>query len=203
MTGSQAMAKRTFDVALSLVGLMLTGWLTLIAAVVATIDTRQAGIFVQERIGRHGKPFPLFKVRTMRDVPGHDTNVTTAADPRITTIGRVLRRSKIDELPQLVNVLVGHMSFVGPRPDVAGFADKLEGEDRIILTVRPGITGPASLKYRDEEVLLRDSADPEAYNRDVIYPDKVAINRAYIESYRFGDDVRYLLQTIGVRTSER
>ena len=113
----------------------------------------------------------------MRAVEGVDTTVTTTHDVRITRSGAWLRRLKIDELPQLVNVMRGEMSLVGPRPDVPGFADRLEGPDRVVLTVRPGITGPAALAYRHEEEILAGVADPERYNREVIWPDKVRINR--------------------------
>jgi len=195
MTSRQAAAKRAFDLVLAFVGLLATWWLILLAIAVATVDTRRFGLFVQHRVGKDGRMFPLLKIRTMRVVPGHDTTVTVRSDPRITRVGRMMRRAKIDELPQLLNVLAGHMSFVGPRPDVPGFADLLEGPDRIVLSVRPGITGPATLKYRDEETLLLAQPDPEAYNRDVIFPDKVEINRAYIEGYRFLDDIRYLADT--------
>ena len=132
----------------------------------------------------------------MREVPSFDTVVTTSHDPRITRLGRILRKTKIDELPQLINVFLGQMSFVGPRPDVPGFADKLVGPDRIILTIRPGITGPATLKYCKEEELLALQTDPEQYNLEVIFPDKVRINREYIEHYRFWNDIKYILQTV-------
>jgi lipopolysaccharide/colanic/teichoic acid biosynthesis glycosyltransferase len=111
-------------------------------------------------------------------------------------LGRFWRKTKIDELPQLINVLKGDMSFVGPRPDVPGYADKLEGEDRIVLSVRPGITGPATLKYRDEEALLAGQKDPERYNNEVIWPDKVRINKEYIKSYSFKNDLVYIAKTI-------
>ena len=127
---------------------------------------------------------------------GIDTSVTTGADPRITCSGRFFRRTKIDELPQLINVLMGEMSFVGPRPDVPGFADSLQGDDRLILSVRPGITGPATLHFRDEEVLLAQQSDPERFNREVIYPEKVRLNRQYVENYRFIDDLKFIWQTI-------
>ncbi len=132
----------------------------------------------------------------MRDVDGVATVVTTRDDPRITPLGQLLRRAKLDELPQLINVIKGDMSFVGPRPDVPGFADLLEGEDRIVLSIRPGITGPATLKYRNEEEMLSGIDDPETYNRDVIFPDKVAINRRYIEHYSLTGDVRYIIETV-------
>lgn len=121
---------------------------------------------------------------------------TMRGDPRVTQIGAVMRKFKLDELPQLINVLTGQMSFVGPRPDVVGFADCLQGEDRIILSVRPGITGPATLIFRNEEVLLSDSDDPERFNREVLYPAKVKINRQYIKEYRFFKDVLYILATL-------
>lgn len=106
-----------------------------------------------------------------------------------------MRRLKLDELPQLLNVLIGDISFVGPRPDVPGYADTLSGEDRVVLSVRPGLTGPATLKYRDEEKLLASVAEPERYNREVIYPDKVAINKDYVRNYSFLKDLRYILRT--------
>jgi hypothetical protein len=117
-------------------------------------------------------------------------------DPRITRIGRLLRKTKLDELPQLVHVLFGQMSFVGPRPDVPGYADKLKGEDRVILSVRPGITGPATLKYRDEEALLAAQDDPERYNNEVLWPDKVRLNRQYVQNWSFWTDIRLILKTL-------
>jgi lipopolysaccharide/colanic/teichoic acid biosynthesis glycosyltransferase len=188
--------KRAFDLVAATLGLALVGWVILLADIAARIDTGQSGLFRQARVGPHGRPFNLLKIRTMRPVAGIDTSVTVAGDARITPIGRLLRRLKIDELPQLWNVLVGQMSLVGPRPDVPGFADRLEGEDRIILEVRPGITGPASLEYRNEEALLAAQSDPEAYNRDVIWPDKVRINRQYVENWSFFADLRYIWRTI-------
>jgi len=124
------------------------------------------------------------------------STVTTLQDPRITPVGAFLRRWKLDELPQLWNVLVGKMSFVGPRPDVQGYADTLTGADRIILTARPGITGPATLKYRNEEALLAKQSNPEHYNREVIWPDKVQLNRGYVKNYSFKRDLYYIWQTV-------
>ncbi len=188
--------KRTFDITASSLGLLTTSWIIAVTWIAATIDTRKNGFFIQARIGRYGRPFPAIKIRTMRDIPGMSTVITTVDDPRITGIGKFLRRSKLDELPQLINVLVGHMSFVGPRPDVPTFADQLEGDDQIILTVRPGITGPATLRFRDEERLLASQPDPERFNLDVVFPEKTRLNRVYVENYRFIDDLRYILQTI-------
>jgi len=126
----------------------------------------------------------------------YETTVTRRGDPRITPLGSLLRRTKIDELPQLWNVLLGDMSFVGPRPDVPGFADILQGEEREMLSIRPGITGPATLKYRDEEELLAAQDDPEGYNRDVIWPDKVKINLNYIRNWSLGRDIGYIVKTV-------
>jgi lipopolysaccharide/colanic/teichoic acid biosynthesis glycosyltransferase len=196
MTTIDRIIKRAFDILLSLIGLILFGWIIFLAYVLALIDTKASGFFVQKRIGRNGKPFNVLKIRTMRIVPSYTTVVTTSHDPRITSLGRFFRKTKVDELPQLVNVLLGQMSFVGPRPDVPGFADKLVGKDRILLSIRPGITGPATLKYRNEEELLSRQNDPERYNMEVIFPDKVRINRDYIENYSFWNDVNYIWETV-------
>lgn len=195
LSNRQALLKRGFDLLGASIGLLLTGWLIGLAWIAATADTRRNGFFAQERVGRQGRVFRVVKIRTMRPALGLDTTVTTGHDPRITRLGRFFRRTKIDELPQLWNVLLGQMSFVGPRPDVPGFADRLTGEDRVVLSIRPGITGPATLKYRDEETILANQSDPEAYNRDVIFPDKVKINRQYIENWSLLDDFRYIWRT--------
>jgi len=195
LTPSQERQKRAFDVAVAGAGAILTAPLSLAGVIAATVDTREWGVFSQERIGRAGVPFRVHKVRTMRTSNTHTTTVTAGGDPRITRVGRVLRRFKIDELPQLVDVLRGHMSIVGPRPDVAGYADTLTGADRAVLAVRPGITGPASLAFRHEEELLATVDDPDAYNRDVIWPEKVRINREYVESWSLAADVRYVWET--------
>ncbi len=188
--------KRLFDIVLSLIGLVLSSWIMLFAWLIASWETKSNGLFMQKRIGRDGKPFTLFKIKSMRPVDGVDTTVTASGDRRITRSGRFFRKTKIDELPQLFNVLLGSMSFVGPRPDVPGFADLLEGEEREILSVRPGITGPASLKYKDEEQILAQQKDPERYNREVIWPDKVAINRAYIKEWSLRKDIQYIVKTV-------
>ena len=192
----QASVKRGFDILLSAFGLLLLGWLILLTYVMARIDTGASGFFRQERVGRFGRTFKVIKLRTMRDDASISTTITTGSDPRITRLGRILRKLKIDELPQLINVLVGQMSFVGPRPDVPGYADQLQGEDRIILSVRPGITGPATLRYRDEEALLASVNDPEDYNRTVVYPEKVRLNREYVGNWSFWQDIRYILATL-------
>ena len=188
--------KRIFDIVLSVFGICMTWWLMLLAWLVASIETKSNGLFMQERIGKKGKPFFVLKIKTMKTIEDMVTTVTTSRDRRITTSGAFFRKIKIDELPQLFNVLFGSMSFVGPRPDVSGFADKLRGEDSIILTVCPGITGPASLKYKDEEALLSDQIDPEKYNAEVIWPDKVRINKDYINNWSLKKDIIYIIKTI-------
>lgn len=188
--------KRLFDVVLSVVGIGMTWWLMLLAWILASVETRSNGLFMQERIGKKAKLFWVYKIKTMKRVQGVDTTVTTSEDSRITKSGAFFRKTKIDELPQLFNVLFGSMSFVGPRPDVEGFADMLEEEDRIILGVRPGITGPGSLKYKNEEELLSNQSDPEAYNRDVIWKDKVKLNKIYVKDWSMMQDIRYIIKTI-------
>ncbi len=188
--------KRAFDIFLSLAGLLILWPVILIGWVAATLSTGANGFFVQTRVGMNGRTFKLLKLRSMRNRVGIQTTVTTRQDPRITQVGSLLRKSKMDELPQLWNVLVGDMSLVGPRPDVPGFADKLIGDDRVVLSIRPGITGPASLEFRDEEELLSKQTDPEAYNREVIWPRKVELNRDYVVNYSFGKDLGYIWRTI-------
>ena len=188
--------KRVFDLIFSLFGILLTWWIMLIAWLVASLETKSNGLFMQKRIGKDAKLFDIFKIKTMRSIEGEKSTVTTSRDVRITKSGKFFRRWKIDELPQLFNVLLGDMSFVGPRPDVSGFADRLEGRDKVLLSIRPGITGPASLKYKNEEVLLAQEKDPESYNREIIWPDKVRINLAYIETWSLKKDIIYIIRSI-------
>lgn len=188
--------KRSFDIVFSLLGLLLTWWIILIAFFIAMIDTKSNGFFMQDRVGRHGKIFKVIKIKTMRSIKNHTSTVTTVNDVRITKSGKFFRKTKIDELPQLINVFLGQMSFVGPRPDVPGYADNLQGEDRMILEVRPGITGPATIKYRKEEEILARQSFPEKYNKEIIYPDKVRINKEYIQNYSLSKDIKCILQTI-------
>jgi len=202
--------KFLFDRVVALVALVLLGWILLIIAIIVKIKTpTMPAIFKQDRVGRHGRLFKIHKFRTMY---GDDEgpSVAYATQGRVTPIGEKLRRYKIDELPELWDVFVGNMSFVGPRPDVPGYADKLEGEDRVILELRPGITGPATLKYRDEESLIanyveeaKTNGDPRSeaeiaidYNDHVIYPDKVRINRYYAEHYSLGQDLKMIVCTV-------
>lgn len=188
--------KKIFDISLAATGLILTWWLILLAALLATFDTKANGFFTQERVGKDGKLFKVIKIRTMRSSNKVNTTVTTNNDSRITSLGKLLRKTKIDELPQLVNVLFGQMSFVGPRPDVPGFADELKEEDKVILTLCPGITGPATIYYRNEEDLLTEQSDPEKYNKEVIYPHKIELNKKYIMEYSLLKDIQYIIKTV-------
>jgi lipopolysaccharide/colanic/teichoic acid biosynthesis glycosyltransferase len=192
----QNMLKRSFDISTSLTMILILSPVIIAAWFIAAYDTRNNGFFIQTRIGRYGKAFNVIKIRTMHDLSGHNITVTATDDPRISRTGKLLRRLKIDELPQLWNVLKGDMSLVGPRPDVPGFADRLTGEERAILSIRPGITGPATLKYRNEEEILARVDNPEDYNTEVIYPDKVTININYIKNYSFFSDLIYLFRTL-------
>lgn len=192
----QRSVKRAFDVILSFVGLCGAWWIILLAWAAASKGTGESGFFVQRRVGMNGRIFKVVKIKTMRPMAGVNTTVTGSNDPRITRLGVFLRKTKIDELPQLWNVLKGDMSFVGPRPDVPGYADKLTGRDRLVLSIRPGITGPATLKYRDEESVLAEQGDPERYNAEVIFPDKVKINLQYIDEWSLVADLRFIMKTV-------
>ena len=196
LTTYQVVIKRTFDFFLSLFGILIFSPVILIGFLIASIDTKSCGFFFQQRVGLNGQLFKVIKLKTMRPIKGFDTTVTSVDDPRITRIGSSLRTLKLDELPQLFNVLIGNMSFVGPRPDVPGYADRLVGRDKVILTIKPGITGPASIKYKNEEQILSSQEFPEKYNLQVIFPDKVEINIKYIENWTLVNDIKYILKTI-------
>ncbi len=192
ITASQLIVKRAFDLILSLVLLPLLLIPILVLIAIAAIDTKQRGLFSQIRVGQHGKLFKIFKIRTLKNKFHRLGHLEKSA----TKLGQFIRNSKLDELPQIFNVIVGHMSFVGPRPDIIGFADELEGDDRIILIIKPGITGPATLKYKDEEKMLALQDDPETYNRTIIWADKVKINKNYMENWSFYLDLKYIIQSI-------
>tara|TARA_B110000208_G_C11753556_1_gene424320 strand:+ start:697 stop:1296 length:600 start_codon:yes stop_codon:yes gene_type:complete len=196
MNIKQVLVKRSFDFTLSVIGLAVASPIIILSWLVASVETRSNGLFFQKRVGRNKKIFILVKIKTMKPVLGINTNVTKSNDARITKSGALFRNAKIDELPQLWNVLLGQMSFVGPRPDVEGYADRLIGTDNLILSVRPGITGPASLKYKNEEDLLMKQVNPEQYNNDVIWPDKVQINIEYVNNWSFIKDLNYIYQTV-------
>lgn len=218
--------KWIFDRVVSFVGLLFL-WPVLIVVAIL-IKVKMPGgpaIFKQKRVGLDGKLFTMYKFRSMTVAHG-GSSVSVAGEARITPLGAKLRRYKLDELPELWNVFIGDMSFVGPRPDVPGYADKLQGDDRLVLKLRPGITGPATLKYRDEEEMIADQVKrykmkdnscplagegitcakvPEGltdeefsiwYNDNVIYPDKVRINLEYYRNHSLIGDLRYIFQTV-------
>ncbi len=188
--------KWIFDRTMALIGLLLLWPVLVVVAILIKIKMPGGpAIFKQKRVGLHGELFTMYKFRSMAVNHG-GSSVSVAGESRITPLGAKLRRYKLDELPELWNVFIGDMSFVGPRPDVPGYADKLEGEDRLVLELRPGITGPATLKYRNEEELLAAVDDPQKYNDEVIYPDKVRINLEYYKNQSLALDIKYILETV-------
>ena len=188
--------KWIFDRLVSLIGLLLLWPIFIVVAIFIKIKMPGGPVlFVQKRVGQYGKLFNMYKFRSM--TVGHSgSSVSVAGESRITPLGVKLRKYKLDELPELWNVLRGDMSFVGPRPDVPGYADQLKGHDRDILKLKPGITGPASMKYRNEEELLAKVDDPQKYNDEVIYPDKIKINLYYLEHHSFIKDIQMILCTV-------
>ncbi len=188
--------KRLFDFTAALAGLVVLSPVMLVVAVLVRATSPGPALFIQERVGRGGQRFRCAKFRTMGAGADAGGPVTTAGDARVTPLGLWLRRWKLDELPQLGNVLLGRMSFVGPRPDVPGYADRLQGDDRRILKLHPGITGPATLLFREEERLLARARNPRAFNDAVVYPEKVRLNRQYLETGGFWRDIGYILATV-------
>lgn len=193
ITKSQLLFKRLFDLVLSVLLLPFLIIPIVLLVLLSWIDTKEYGLFSQNRVGQHGRLFKIYKIRTLKKEHHRLGELHLSA----TRFGNWLRTTKLDELPQLLNVLFGQMSFVGPRPDLEGFADTLTGEDRIILRVKPGITGPATLKYKDEDNLLAMQNNPEVYNRTIIWPDKVKINKNYVQNWSFYLDLKYIFQSIG------
>lgn len=190
--------KYIFDRTASFCGLLFLWPLLIIVAILIKIKMPGGpSLFTQERVGKNGILFTMYKFRTMINSTNRTwSSVSVAGESRITPLGAILRKYKIDELPELWNVLKGDMSFVGPRPDVPGYSDALTGEDREVLKLRPGITGPASLKYRNEEEMLATIDDPQKYNDEVIFPDKVRINRYYLHNYSFWMDIKMIVVTV-------
>ena len=207
--------KHLFDRIVSFVGLLLIWPLLLVIALLVRVKIGRPVFFMQDRIGKDGKPFKIHKFRTM-EVGYDESPVSIAGEERITPLGAKMRHYKLDELPELWDVLIGNMSFVGPRPDVPGYADKLEGDDRDVLKLRPGITGPATLKYRLEDEMIAeyvaqkqqdgDPRDAQAiaveYNDTVIYPDKVRLNCYYYRNYSFVKDIQMIFCTVLGRKME-
>ena len=187
--------KRAFDAFCSAIALVLLAPFLLLIGIVVAAVSHGGAFYHQERIGRHGVPFRLHKFRSMQ-VHREGAQVTLGtSDPRITSVGRVLRKYKLDELPQLWNVVKGDMSLVGPRPEVAKYVALYTDEMREVLTVRPGLTDPASIAGFDEGERLDAADDPEQHYRDVILPEKVAQQLAYVHSATFGSDIRIIART--------
>lgn len=190
------MSKWIFDRLMAFVGLLFFWPVLLVVAILISIRMPDGPIiFKQRRVGLNGKLFTMYKFRTM--TVNHDgSSVSVAGESRITPLGQVLRKYKLDELPELWNVFIGDMSFVGPRPDVPGYADVLVGTDRDVLKLRPGITGPASLKYANEEEILAKVENPKEYNDTIIFPDKVRINLDYYRNHSLLGDIKLIFATI-------
>ncbi len=180
------MYKRIFDIFFSFFCLSVFSVVIFLFWIIVSIDTKSNGLFIQERIGQFGKSFRIFKLKTIKDNDSKE----------ISKIGNFLRKSKIDELPQLWNVIIGNMSIVGPRPDIKGYYDKLEGDERKILELKPGLTSLASIKYANEDEILKLQRNPLKYNDEVIFPDKVKMNLDYYYNRSFFVDLKIILKTI-------
>lgn len=178
------MGKRVFDIIFSLVGLLLVGPFLLFFWILTSFNNKSNGMFIQERVGQRGELFRIYKLKTI-----HPLTL------KISRLGYFLRKTKIDELPQLWNVLKGEMSIVGPRPDVAGYYDLLQGEYRKILELKPGLTSLASIKYFDEESILAKQEFPLLYNDTVIFPDKLRLNLKYYYNHSFLEDLKIIFIT--------
>ncbi len=190
-------AKRIFDIIFSLFGLVVLSPLFLVIAFLIVLDSKGGIFFLQERIGRYGQPFKIFKFRTMyKDAEKKGQLTVGSRDPRITKVGYWLRKTKMDELPQLINVLKGDMSFVGPRPEVKKYVDLYNEEQKQVLNVRPGITDFASIVFRNENDLLAGSNDPERLYVEKIMPTKLKLNMKYIEDRNLLLDVKIILKTV-------
>ncbi|REG98256.1 sugar transferase [Flavobacterium aquicola] len=187
----QSIIKRLFDILFSSIFLLFFFWVIIIAWFVAVIDTRTNGVFIQERIGQYGKRFKIYKLRTFQVGRKFD-------ELQISKFGQLLRNYKLDELPQLFNVMKGEMSIVGPRPDIAGYYDLLEGENRKILELKPGLTSLASLKYYSEDKLLDNQVNPLGYNDNVLFPDKIKMNLEYYYHKTFFIDLEIIVNTLKI-----
>jgi len=188
--------KRLFDFLGSVFGVVVLSIPALVVGLILFLLEGRPILFKQKRVGRGGKVFTIYKFRTMRNATGLGSTITAAGDVRITRVGRFLRKSKLDELPQMFNILLGDMSFVGPRPDVPGYLDRLSGEAALLWELRPGITGPATLLFRKEEEMLAAINDCTRFNDEIIFPEKVRINLEYLNCLSFFLDLGYILATI-------
>jgi len=193
LTRRQFIIKKIFDLSISIIILPFVIIPLILLLLLASFSTGRNGLFVQYRIGLHGNTFRLYKIRTLKGANHQDINAIKDSE---TSLGRWMRKTKLDELPQIFNVLKGDMSWVGPRPDIAGYADKLMGDDRIILNVKPGITGPATLKYKNEDAILLKQKNPLEYNDTVIWPDKIKINKTYVTQWSLKKDIKYLWTSV-------
>lgn len=174
---------RVFELLVSITFIILLTPFFLVLFILLFITGGFSVFFVQTRIGQHGKPFTIYKLRTMKN-------------GQVTRVGKFLRKTKIDELPQLYNILKGDMTFVGPRPDISGYYDKLSGENRRLLQLKPGLTSLAAIKYRDEEQILAQQENPLAYNDNVLFPDKVKMNLEYLDNRSFALDLKIIWLTL-------
>jgi len=190
------MKKRIFDIIISVFAIIILSPLFLLISIVIKLTSKGPIFFIQERIGLKGSIFKIIKFRTMINDHNSLNVVSIKNDSRITVVGKILRKYKLDEIPELINVLFGSMSLVGPRPDVPGYVDLLKGENRKILTLKPGITGPASLKYFNEEEILSSKKNPKDYNDKIIFPDKVKINLDYYYKNNIWIDIKIIFATI-------
>lgn len=191
------MSKRIFDLFFSGLGILILSPVLILIYLLVFTTSKGGGLYLQERIGRHGVPFKIMKFRTMYVGSDRKGLLTVGKrDPRVTPVGYFLRKTKLDELPQLLNVFKGDMSLVGPRPEVAKYVDLYRAEDRIVLSVKPGITDFASIEFRDENHLLNDAADPEQAYIQEIMPRKLALNKEYIQKQSLAVDFGIILKTI-------
>jgi len=190
------MIKRLFDLIFAIFGLLLLLPFFLAISILIKIDSKGSVFFIQDRVGQDTFLFKIIKFRTMTTSEEIKSTISIKGDVRVTKFGEILRRYKIDELPELINILRGEMSFVGPRPDVPGYADKLNGDARNILKLKPGITSLASLKYSNEELLLSQQKNPIDYNNNIIYPDKVKMNLNYYKNHNLWIDIKIIFATI-------
>ena len=183
LSTSQKVFKRLLDVLLSLILIPTLLFPVSILIILATIDTKIFGLFFQNRVGQYGKEFTIYKIRTYN------------RNGEVSKFSKKIRNYKLDEIPQIFNILLGQMSFVGPRPDVLEVMSTLSRSDQVILSIKPGLTGPASLHYFNEEALLAEQEDPIAYNNQILTPKKNAINKDYIKNYHIFNDVNYIYKT--------
>ena len=190
------MIKRLFDLIFAIFGLILLLPFFLAISILIKIDSKGSVFFIQDRVGQDAFLFKIIKFRTMNTSEEIKSTISIKGDVRVTKFGEILRRYKIDELPELINIVRGEMSFVGPRPDVPGYADKLNGDARNILKLKPGITSLASLKYSNEELLLSQQKNPIDYNNNIIYPDKVKMNLNYYKNHNLWIDIKIIFATI-------